>query len=93
MKRKSLFFTVFMLMLLISLCMGNIMSVSAEEVAPAPAAASKVTIGKTDYESLFLRVYPNGNSIIYLSTDKGTTWTEIEGKSNTEDDGKEYIDM
>ncbi len=81
-----------MLTLLISLFMGN-MGVSADEVTPEPEASSKITIGAADYENLFLRVYPNGNSIVYISTDKGKNWTEVEGRKDTDLEGKEYIEM
>lgn len=91
MKRKSVFFTAFMIMLLISFFIGNTTAASADDGAD-PAAAQKVTVGAADYESLLLRVYPNGNSIVYMSADKGKTWTELEGSKETDTEGKEYIE-
>lgn len=43
------------------------------------AEASAVTISGIDYESLRMKVFKNGNNIIYYSIDNKTTWNELEG--------------
>ena len=88
---KSVLLTAFMIMLLISLLIGNTTAASADEAAD-PATAQKVSVGAADYESLLLKVYPNGNSIVYMSADKGKTWTELEGRKDADEEGNEYIE-
>ncbi|MCR5325018.1 MAG: hypothetical protein K6E85_17310 [Lachnospiraceae bacterium] len=92
MERKSKFLRALLLLLIIGIFMGKTTAASADDVTPG-SSASKVSIGAVDYESLLLRVYPNGNSIVYLSADKGKTWTEAEGKKAADTEGKEYIEI
>lgn len=50
-------------------------------------AASEVSIGEIDYEALSMKVYKNGNGIVYFSTDNKKTWNEVEGITYTDSDG------
>ncbi len=93
MRRKSIFLSALMLLLVISIFAGNTRAVSAEDGSSDPESAAKVTVGASDYESLYLRVYPNGNSIVYMSADKGANWTEVEGSKGVDTEGREYIEM
>ena len=92
MERKSKFLKALLLLLIIGIFMGKTTAASADDV-PSDSSASKVTIGAVDYETLLLRVYPNGNSIVYLSADKGKNWTEAKGMKATDTEGKEYIEI
>lgn len=47
-------------------------------------AASTVSVGEIDYEQLTMKVYKNGNNIVYFSTDNKKTWNEIEGNAVTD---------
>lgn len=47
------------------------------------ATAAEVEITAIDYEKLTLTLKPNGNNIVYFSTNK-TKWSEVEAKDNTQ---------
>ena len=53
-------------------------------------AASNVAVTEIDYENLTLTLNPNGNAIIYYSTNK-STWNEIESCDGPE--GTKIIDI
>lgn len=48
---------------------------------PAEASESAVTVGDIDYDELTMKVYKNGNTIVYFSSDGRKTWTEVEGET------------
>ncbi len=55
------------------------------------ADAGTITVGKTDYDEMTMRVYMNGNSICYFSTDAKKTWNELEGDIVTDSTGSYKI--
>ena len=77
--------TAFMIMLFLT-AGANCLPVKAEETA------SQVTVGSIDYDSLTIKVYKKGNTIVYFSSDSRKTWDEVEGDSNSDGNGA-YILM
>ena len=59
---------------------------------PAEASESAVTVGDIDYDELTMKVYKNGNTIVYFSSDGRKTWTEVEGETIGDTNGG-YIIM
>ena len=57
------------------------------------ADPSTVTIGDIDYDNLTMKVYKNGNSIVYFSADQRKTWNEVEGETENDDVKGAYIIM
>ena len=58
----------------------------------ADSDATAVTVGTVDYDNLTIKVYKNGNSILYFSSDGRKTWNEVEGDSDSDGNGA-YILM
>ena len=90
MKRKIVLLTAFLMMLFLFAGIKADIAASAEE----EETEKPVEIGSTDYENLVIKLYPNDNSIIYMSVDNRKTWIEVIGASGTEDgNGRPYIEM
>ena len=83
--KKSLLLITAAITLLIGMCAFGGVQARAEE-------AGAVSVGETDYEELTMRIYTNGNSIVYISTDNRKSWAEIEGSSDSDGTGT-YIEM
>ncbi len=62
-------------------------------IKAADPAAQRVSIGDVDYDGLTLKLYKNGNKILYFSADEKKTWTEVEGESGKDDKNRDYIEM
>lgn len=56
-------------------------------------SASEVTVGDVDYDQLTMKVYKNGNTIVYFSADSRKTWNEVEGESGTDTVAGDYVIM
>ena len=71
-----------------------VMSVVITSNTPVSAAdPSSVTIGDIDYDNLTMKVYKNGNSIVYFSSDQRKNWNEVEGETENDDVKGAYIIM
>ena len=62
-------------------------AVSTRYTAHADTTRGEVYVKGIDYESLVMKVYKNGNDIVYGSTD-GKTWNELEGIADKDSLGK-----
>ena len=58
----------------------------------ADESARAVSVGDIDYDKLTVKVFKNGNSIVYFSSDSRKTWMEVEGDSGTDQESA-YIVM
>ncbi len=87
MRRKIVFTAAFLMLFVLLAATRAGIAVSADE-------GTAVEVGTTDYENLVMKLYPNDNSIIYMSTDNRKTWVEVTGASGTDDStGKAYVEM
>ena len=88
-ERMKKFFRFFMAALAAAVIFG---AVSSAGYSPVEASESAVTIGDIDYDELTMKVYKNGNTIVYFSSDARKTWNEVEGESSSDVNGS-YIIM
>ncbi|MCR5330817.1 MAG: hypothetical protein K6E62_06475, partial [Lachnospiraceae bacterium] len=88
MNRKWMIAAAFLVALL--LCVS---SYSVKAFADENENLKAVEVGSTDYENLVMKLYPNDNSIIYLSLDNRKTWNEVEGTTGRDENDRAYIEM
>ncbi|MCQ2495716.1 MAG: hypothetical protein MJ131_03900 [Lachnospiraceae bacterium] len=83
-KKVILWISAFLMLMLGCFAAGGLKAYAAE---PSP-----VSIGSIDYEKLNMKVFKNGNGIIFYSTDNKNTWVELEGPVYTDGAGKDFIE-
>lgn len=86
MKKTFSGIAVFLLLLVMALSFGK------TDVMAADGTATAITVKDIDYQKLTMKVYKNGNSIVFYSTDGKKTWNEVEGAVSSNSSGT-YIEM
>lgn len=86
MRKKLILWISAFMMLMLGLVMTGTSGISAAETA------TTVSIGTIDYEKLIMKVYKNGNGVVFYSTDNKSTWNEVEGPVYTDAGSKTYIE-
>lgn len=84
--RKIIYSLSALLLLLLITVSAGVYDVRAEETP------STITIRDIDYEKLCMKVYKNGNGIVFYSLDGKKSWNEVEGAVYSNALG-DYIDM
>ena len=86
-KKTITIISVLFMTILLSIA-GTLYYVNADgEGNTTESKAESVALSEIDYNDMTLAIYPNGNTIVYYSSDR-KKWVEADGVQGTDEEGK-----